>query len=117
MSVLKLVFTFLSYLPRSVRERIVPDMRIPPISNNPGKVQLDRLGHVYFEHPDLDKFSEFAKTSDSSKRREPRTGYTIAAMAKIHMYMSRQEAKTTSLDSVVLRLWLARKMNLIKLPS
>ncbi|KAJ6096514.1 Glyoxalase/Bleomycin resistance protein/Dihydroxybiphenyl dioxygenase [Penicillium sp. IBT 16267x] len=61
MSLGKLVFTFLSYLPRSVRERIIPDMRIPPISNNPEKIQLARLGHVYFEHPDLDKFSEFAK--------------------------------------------------------
>ncbi|KAJ5645283.1 Glyoxalase/Bleomycin resistance protein/Dihydroxybiphenyl dioxygenase [Penicillium longicatenatum] len=36
-------------------------MRIPSISNNPEKIQLDRLGHVYFGHPDLHKFSEFAK--------------------------------------------------------
>ncbi|KAJ4856759.1 hypothetical protein T069G_10127 [Trichoderma breve] len=39
----------------------MPDMRIPPISNNPSKVQLVRIAHVYFEHPDLEKFSEFAK--------------------------------------------------------
>ncbi|KAI0502931.1 Glyoxalase/Bleomycin resistance protein/Dihydroxybiphenyl dioxygenase [Xylaria bambusicola] len=36
-------------------------MRIPEISNNPSKVQLARMAHVYFEHPDLELFSEFAK--------------------------------------------------------
>src|SRR5690242_20206388 len=59
--VFKLLFTILSKLPRYIRERIMPDMLIPPISNNPSKVQLDRLGHFYFEHPDLDKFSKFAE--------------------------------------------------------
>lgn len=51
----------LSKLPRKLREMMMPDMLIPEISNNPSKVQLARIGHVYFEHPDLDKFSEFAK--------------------------------------------------------
>lgn len=36
-------------------------MRIPEISNNPSKVQLARIAHVYFEHPDLEVFAEFAK--------------------------------------------------------
>ena len=39
----------------------MPNMLIPPISNHPDKVQLARLGHVYFEHPDLEKFTKFAK--------------------------------------------------------
>ncbi|KAH7246749.1 Glyoxalase/Bleomycin resistance protein/Dihydroxybiphenyl dioxygenase [Fusarium tricinctum] len=37
------------------------DMLIPPVSNSPSKVQLSRLGHIYFEHPDLEKFGLFAK--------------------------------------------------------
>ncbi|EOD52685.1 putative trihydroxytoluene oxygenase protein [Neofusicoccum parvum UCRNP2] len=55
------VLSVLSYLPRFVRESIMPDMLIPPISNNPSKVQLCRLSHVYIEHPNLAKFEKFAK--------------------------------------------------------
>jgi hypothetical protein len=40
------MLTVLSMLPRPVREYIMPDMLIPPISNNPSKVQLVRLSHV-----------------------------------------------------------------------
>lgn len=58
---LSLALNVLSKLPRSIREGIVPDMRIPEISNSPVKVQLTRLSHVYFEHPDLEEFSNFAK--------------------------------------------------------
>lgn len=59
--VFKLLFSILTKLPRSVREAIMPDMLIPPIANDPSKVQLSRPSHVYFEHPDLDKFRQFAK--------------------------------------------------------
>ncbi|KAI1020944.1 hypothetical protein LB503_010051 [Fusarium chuoi] len=31
------------------------------IRNDPSKIQLERIAHVYFEHSDLDKFDEFAK--------------------------------------------------------
>lgn len=48
-----------SWLPRFIRD--MPNMRIPEISNNPSKVQLTRIAHVYFEHPDLEVFAEFAK--------------------------------------------------------
>ena len=58
---LKIALKILIWLPRTVREAIMPDMRIPPISNDPSKVQLARITHVYFEHPDLKKFSDFAK--------------------------------------------------------
>ena len=58
---LSFALNVLSKLPRSVREGIMPDMRIPEIVNNPEKVQLARLSHVYFEHPDLEEFSKFAK--------------------------------------------------------
>ena len=51
----------LSKLPRRLREAIMPDMLIPPISNSPDKVQLVRPAHVYFEHPDLEEFVEFAR--------------------------------------------------------
>ena len=56
---MSLMLTVLSMLPRPVREYIMPDMLIPPISNNPSKVQLVRLSHVYFEHHDLSKFAKF----------------------------------------------------------
>ncbi|KJF61051.1 oxidoreductase [Coccidioides immitis RS] len=36
--------------------------RIPlPVVNNPEKIQLNRLSHVYHLHPDIDKFEAFAK--------------------------------------------------------
>lgn len=58
---LKVLLVCLSRLPRILRDAIMPAMRIPPISNNPSKVQLARISHVYFEHPDLSRFGEFAK--------------------------------------------------------
>ncbi|KAI1502342.1 Glyoxalase/Bleomycin resistance protein/Dihydroxybiphenyl dioxygenase [Biscogniauxia marginata] len=36
-------------------------MRVPTITNSSSKVQLARISHVYLEHPDLDKFENFAK--------------------------------------------------------
>lgn len=57
---LAILLPCLSKLPRCLREAIMPDMRIPPIANDPSKVQLARIAHVYFEHPDLDKFAKFA---------------------------------------------------------
>ena len=48
-------------LPSCIRQRIIPDMLIPEIVNNPSKVQLCRLSHSYFEHPDLKHFDKFAK--------------------------------------------------------
>ncbi|KAA8650998.1 hypothetical protein EYZ11_004305 [Aspergillus tanneri] len=36
-------------------------MSIPDVENHPNKVQLTRLSHFYFEHPDLQKFRDFAK--------------------------------------------------------
>ncbi|KAJ5773315.1 hypothetical protein N7457_008211 [Penicillium paradoxum] len=38
----------------------MPPGRIPPVSNNPEKIQLERLSHVLFSHPDLEKFNTFA---------------------------------------------------------
>tara|TARA_R110002003_G_scaffold202_10_gene15729 strand:+ start:15247 stop:15753 length:507 start_codon:yes stop_codon:yes gene_type:complete len=34
--------------------------RLPNISNNPSKIQLERIAHVYYEHPDIDAFNQFA---------------------------------------------------------
>ncbi|EXK46308.1 hypothetical protein FOXG_10832 [Fusarium oxysporum f. sp. lycopersici 4287] len=34
---------------------------LPEIKNDPSKIQLERIAHVYFEHPDLEKFDPFAK--------------------------------------------------------
>ena len=54
------MLSVISYLPRFIREYIIPDMLIPEIKNNPSKVQLVRLSHVYFEHGNLKEFAEFA---------------------------------------------------------
>lgn len=38
-----------------------PPTRVnPSITNSPSKIQLSRLTHVHFAHPDLDTFSRFA---------------------------------------------------------
>jgi catechol 2,3-dioxygenase-like lactoylglutathione lyase family enzyme len=60
---LSVAVTVLSALPRRISESIIhfANMRIPTVVNDPSKVQLVRLGHVTFEHPDLEKFREFAK--------------------------------------------------------
>lgn len=58
---LTIAVTVLTALPRSVREFILPNMMMPKVVNDPSKVQLVRLGHVTFEHPDLKQFREFAK--------------------------------------------------------
>lgn len=34
--------------------------QLPTITNNSSKIQLERIAHVYFDHPDLDSFSQFA---------------------------------------------------------
>jgi len=47
-------------LPAFLRHRIMPDMYFPEVKNNPSKVQLERLSHVYFEHTDLKQFAAFA---------------------------------------------------------
>ena len=65
----------IAYLPRFLRERLVPNMPIPTVENNPSKVQLIRLSHVYFEHPDLPKFTRFAQ--DFGFVEEKRVGDTI----------------------------------------
>ncbi|KAH8899817.1 Glyoxalase/Bleomycin resistance protein/Dihydroxybiphenyl dioxygenase [Thozetella sp. PMI_491] len=59
--IFKIFFTILTKLPRFIRDAIMPDMRVPQVTNNPSKVQLARISHVYFEHPDLNKFCAFAK--------------------------------------------------------
>lgn len=40
---------------------VLPPTRVPPIRNDPSKIQLERLSHVYFDYKDLDKFTQFAK--------------------------------------------------------
>jgi len=50
----------LSYLPKPLFDRIVPEMPIPDVKNDPSKVQLRKISHVYYTHPNLSKFEEFA---------------------------------------------------------
>jgi hypothetical protein len=51
----------LTYLPKFMRDFLVPPMPIVEVKNDPSKVQLDRISHVYFQHPDIEKFAKFAK--------------------------------------------------------
>jgi hypothetical protein len=55
------VVSLLAYIPQSVRNFIVPPMPIPDVNNNPFKVQLSRIAHVYYQHSDLSTFRKFAK--------------------------------------------------------
>jgi hypothetical protein len=55
-----MMLSVISRLPRFIREYIVPNMPIPDVKNDPSKVQLVRLSHVYFEHPNLKEFAKFA---------------------------------------------------------
>lgn len=47
-------------LPKNLQDWIFPSSNIPTVQNNPSKVQLSRIAHVYFEHHDLDAFDRFA---------------------------------------------------------
>ena len=57
---LQIILSVVSKLPKPIRNAITPAMRIPPINNDPSKVQLARPAHIYVEHPDLDQFAKFA---------------------------------------------------------
>jgi hypothetical protein len=51
----------ISHFPNSVKRMIVPPMPIEDVKNDPSKVQLSRISHVYYAHPNLEKFKEFAE--------------------------------------------------------
>lgn len=57
---LQILLSVVSKLPKPIREAITPEMRIPEILNSTSKVQLARPAHIYVDHPDLDRFAEFA---------------------------------------------------------
>lgn len=61
-------------LPRAAQEWLVPAISIPDVHNNPSKVQLSRIGHVYFEHANLRNFEKFA--ADFGLVEEKRLGNT-----------------------------------------
>lgn len=72
---MSLVVEIISRLPQSMQEWLVPRGTIPDVHNNPSKIQLARLGHVYFEHANLKKFETFA--ADFGFIEEKRIGNTI----------------------------------------
>lgn len=53
----------------------VQSWRIPPVTNNPDKIQLARLSHVFVSHPNLAEFEKFAL--DFGFQEEAREGDTI----------------------------------------
>ncbi|GAD93913.1 predicted protein [Paecilomyces variotii No. 5] len=55
------ILDLISLLPSKWQNRILPPSSIPNVQNNPSKVQLARIAHVYFEHADLESFRKFAK--------------------------------------------------------
>lgn len=69
------VGSIISNLPQRVQEWTIPFMPILDVHNNPSKIQLTRLGHVYFEHRDLKEIQRFAK--DFGFIEERRIGNTI----------------------------------------
>jgi len=56
-----IVVNMLAHLPKTVRTFLVHPMPIPDVKNNPSKVQLSRISHVYYQHSDLQTFRKFAK--------------------------------------------------------
>lgn len=55
------VVDMITLLPKKWQDWILPPSSIPTVQNNPSKVQLSRVAHVYFEHSDLETFELFAK--------------------------------------------------------
>ncbi|KAJ5794611.1 hypothetical protein N7457_001210 [Penicillium paradoxum] len=55
------VLDVIALLPKKWQEWILPPSTIPTVQNDPSKVQLSRIAHVYFEHGDLEAFDKFAK--------------------------------------------------------
>ncbi|KAL5365926.1 Glyoxalase/Bleomycin resistance protein/Dihydroxybiphenyl dioxygenase [Aspergillus floccosus] len=51
----------IALLPQKWQDWILPPSSIPTVRNDPSKVQLSRIAHVYFDHHDLDTFARFAK--------------------------------------------------------
>lgn len=54
------VLDAIALLPRKWQDWVFPPTSIPTVTNNPSKVQLSRIAHVYFEHRDLKAFDAFA---------------------------------------------------------
>ncbi|CAK7200476.1 hypothetical protein SEUCBS139899_003172 [Sporothrix eucalyptigena] len=55
------VLDVVARLPQKWQNWILPPTTVPTVHNDPSKVQLNRIAHVYFEHANLDAFSRFAK--------------------------------------------------------
>ena len=55
------VVDMIALLPKKWQDWILPPSSIPTVQNDPSKVQLSRIAHVYFEHSDLETFERFAK--------------------------------------------------------
>jgi hypothetical protein len=54
--------TFFNYLSRfNNKYTSMASLVLPPIRNNPDKIQLARISHVYQAHPDLERWKVFAK--------------------------------------------------------
>lgn len=51
----------LTLLPQTWQDWILPPTTVPIVQNNPSKVQLSRISHVYFDHGNLEEFDRFAK--------------------------------------------------------
>lgn len=56
-----IIVNTLTYMPKCVRDFLAPPTPILDVANDPSKVQLERISHVYFQHPNLDKFGSFAR--------------------------------------------------------
>lgn len=54
------ILDMIACLPKTWQDWLLPPAPIPTVTNNPSKVQLSRIAHVYFEYKDLSKFNKFA---------------------------------------------------------
>jgi hypothetical protein len=93
---LSLILNVASKLPRNIRQAIIPNMLIPKIVNDPSKVQLARLGHIYFEHPDLEEFDEFSiDFGFATAKKKPNRIYYRGYGKDPHIYVATQSSEGT----------------------
>jgi hypothetical protein len=55
------ILDVIACLPKSWQDWILPPASILTVTNDPSKVQLSRIAHIYFEHKDLAEFNRFAE--------------------------------------------------------
>ncbi|KAJ5629929.1 hypothetical protein N7528_003586 [Penicillium herquei] len=91
------VLDVLALLPQKWQNWILPPSSIPTVQNDPSKVQLSRIAHVYFDHHDLEAFAKFAKDFGFVEaERKGKTIYFRGYGIDPYIYVASQSSKSKS---------------------